>query len=537
MAIQIPNLDDRTYEQLVDALRRQIPPGEWTDHNPSDPGIMLIEQLCWLGEMAVYRMNRVPETHQTKFLNYMIDPPEPVTVVVTFEATFTALPAPTASLTIPAGTLLATDFTSGRRFVFETVQSLTLTRPGVAPLLSSGGVRARAILEVLNEPLGVSDGSPHQTFALRPPRQALGLTADDPAPVLLDFASRTATYDPNPQVTVGGVAWTTVSSLLTEFSRVNLPAVPAEHCMIEPYQSRVRFGDNTFGAVPPAGAPIVCARYPVLEGPRALTVMSGDLRHLLNLVAPADVTLLFQHTDAEGGANFFPTSQRFELGLERFRAPFRLVTGADFERAVTVDFNEFQDLSASAPKIARASVAMNRRPDVTGDEEAPGYVTFILLAAPPHFDEAQFQDETVPLAAKDAMVDLPPGLWERVRRFLDGRRLITTRLRRLKPELTPMAINATVVVAADRNAAAMEQELRRRVYGFLSLLSGGFDGGGWPLGRNVYRSQLFRLLEDAEGVDHVSALTLSPADAQGNVIIAPRHLPMLEKLTLAIVRS
>ncbi|MBS1824046.1 MAG: hypothetical protein JST93_01880 [Acidobacteria bacterium] len=537
MAIQIPSIDDLSYEQLVDALRRQIPPGLWTDHNPSDPGIMLMEQLCWIGEMVLYRMNRVPETHETRFLNLIIDPPEPVTVDVTFTATFPAPPAPTAQFTIPAGTRLATNYANGRRFVFETIESLTLVRPGVAPWVSFGTVRARAILEVLNEPLGISDNTPHQTFALRPPRQALGLGADDPAPLLLDFAGRTASYEPNPQITVAGVPWTAVPSLLTEFSRINLPLNEALHCMFQPYERTVRFGDGVYGAIPPAGSLIECARYLVLEGPRALALRRGDLIHVLNLTVPAGMTLAFAHTDAEGGANFFPPSRRFELGLKRFRDPFRLVTAADFEQAVLVDFNEFQSLSGASPKIARASAVMNRRPDVAGDEPAPGYVTFILLAEPPFFNEAQFQDETVPFAIKDAMVDLPSPLWERIRRFLDGRRLITTRLRRMKPGLTAFRIDATVVVDTDRNVAEMERQLRALTYGFLSLRSGGFDGAGWPLGRSVYRSQLFRLLEDAAGVDHVSSLVLSPSDPQGTVILAPNELPLLEMLTLAIVRA
>jgi hypothetical protein len=39
MALPNITLDDRTFEQLFAFMRKQIDTVEWTDHNPSDPGI------------------------------------------------------------------------------------------------------------------------------------------------------------------------------------------------------------------------------------------------------------------------------------------------------------------------------------------------------------------------------------------------------------------------------------------------------------------------------------------------------------------
>jgi hypothetical protein len=549
MSIRIPSLDDRTYEQLVDVLRRQIPADEWTDHNASDPGITLLEALCWLGEMALYRMNRVPDSHHAKFLNFLIDPPEPVTIEVRLEATF-EVPTPTppvpatSSLTIPAGTLLATDFAAGRRFVFETFRPLELTPPPPpADPIAQGSVRGRAILEVFDETLGVSDGTAHQVFTLRPPRQALGIADPDmPAPVVRDFVNNTDTYEPNPRITVGGIAWQPVPSLRVEGSRNDDPLAPTEHYMVEAHGNGIRFGDDVFGVIPAAGADIACERYAVLDGPAALAVRAGDIRHVLNFTPPTDVTLqIIGNADAEGGANFFPLSRRFEQGLARFRAPYRLVTERDFETAVLEEFNAFQRLAGSTEEILRASVVVNRRPQplTSGGETlavAPANVTLLLLSKA-GFDEAVFQDETVAAAAKQALVTVPDELWQRLRRFLDPRRLITTRLNRYTPQLRPVTISATAVVHGDRNVADMRAALRRRVYDFLSLVRGDTDGRGWRLGRSVYRSQLFRLLEDTDGVDHVAALTLSPANAFGNVDIGLHELPLLQQLTLSVVRG
>lgn len=73
MPIQLPDLDDRTYADLVDEARTALPAiyPAWTDHNPSDPGIALIELMAWLTEMIVYRTGRVPERSERVFLRLL----------------------------------------------------------------------------------------------------------------------------------------------------------------------------------------------------------------------------------------------------------------------------------------------------------------------------------------------------------------------------------------------------------------------------------------------------------------------------------
>lgn len=63
MPLSVPNIDDRTYDQLVSEARSMIPRyfPDWTDHNASDPGITLLELFAFLLEIAIYQINRVPE--------------------------------------------------------------------------------------------------------------------------------------------------------------------------------------------------------------------------------------------------------------------------------------------------------------------------------------------------------------------------------------------------------------------------------------------------------------------------------------------
>ncbi|MCP4664713.1 MAG: hypothetical protein GY856_55745 [bacterium] len=528
MALPDIQIDDRTFDQLFAVLRKQMP-ADYTDHNPSDPVITLLELFCWLGEMELYRMNRVPPEHEQKFLDLLIDRPVPVTVPVTFTVDFAAPPA--AAVAIAAGTRVATDFHGGRRFVFETLEDAVPEPPSLTQTVT---VTARELLAVHDELLGVSDGSPHQAFRLSPVRGDLGLAPDDPAPLLVDFVHRSAGYQPNPQVRLdtGSELWEARHSLLTEKSRVDL-ASPAEprHFSVEAATRVLRFGDGVFGAIPPAGSQIICERYQLLQGPAAL-IEAGEIQHLLTPIpglAAGDTVTVSNEDDASGGVHFFTAGQRLAAGLESFRKPHRLVTAADFERVLLDDFNDFQELAGRPERVARAVAAMNRKPD--DDVEAPGHVTVIVLRRLTAADQATLDDPYAPLAAKEALLALGAAdpLERRLLSFLDRRRLITTRVHVAAPRLTGVGIDLRLVIDNHRNAAEMERIVDDAVRQFLDVLAGGFDQRGWPPGRDVYRSEILRLVEGLDGVDHVDSLELTPAAAGGDVEVGPHRLPVIEK--------
>jgi Baseplate J-like protein len=73
--LPLPNLDDRTYDDLIAEAISLIPSEypEWTDHNPSDSGIILLELLSWLTEMVFYRVNRIPNKNYRAFLKLLND--------------------------------------------------------------------------------------------------------------------------------------------------------------------------------------------------------------------------------------------------------------------------------------------------------------------------------------------------------------------------------------------------------------------------------------------------------------------------------
>ncbi len=73
MSLPLQNLDDITFEELVKEAKSLIPvyTSEWTNHNPSDPGITLVELFAWLCEMIIYRIDQIPEQNYLRFLNLL----------------------------------------------------------------------------------------------------------------------------------------------------------------------------------------------------------------------------------------------------------------------------------------------------------------------------------------------------------------------------------------------------------------------------------------------------------------------------------
>jgi predicted phage baseplate assembly protein len=140
MSLPVPNLDDRKFQQLVDEAKRAIPEHcpEWTNHNLSDPGVAILELFAWMTELAIFRLNQVPDTFYTRMLNLMGFEPFAATAAradVTFWLV-AALPQP---ITIPAGTHVATAGDIGPTRVFTTLEDLFIRQPTLISAQTSTG--------------------------------------------------------------------------------------------------------------------------------------------------------------------------------------------------------------------------------------------------------------------------------------------------------------------------------------------------------------------------------------------------------------
>jgi predicted phage baseplate assembly protein len=156
-----PNLDDRTWQDLVDEMRVLIPTyaPQWTDHNPSDLGITLIELFAWLGESVIYRLNQTPEKNYLAFLQLLgitRDPPTPAQTHLTFSFGGTAT-------TVPAGSQAQTEERGGNRaVVFETEEEVRVVPTSMVSAVQVGpfaGAQATTYVDVTGALVGPPAGN------------------------------------------------------------------------------------------------------------------------------------------------------------------------------------------------------------------------------------------------------------------------------------------------------------------------------------------------------------------------------------------
>lgn len=179
---QLPksNLDDRTFKDLVDECLLRIPRycPEWTNHNPSDPGVTLIELFAWLTDQMLFRFNQVPRRNYITFLEMLgvrLQPPAPAHTVLTFYLTrpqdaLRSVPA------IPSGAEVATERTEqDTAIVFSTSQELPIGLPLIrhflteeAPVGDPQQVRDRLTNQWTRDTLGRLTGRQQAVFQIMP---------------------------------------------------------------------------------------------------------------------------------------------------------------------------------------------------------------------------------------------------------------------------------------------------------------------------------------------------------------------------------
>src|SRR5215216_2043643 len=73
MPLEVPTIDARSYQELLDEVLARIPVHnpEWTNFNRSDPGVTLVELFAFLTESLLYRSNQIPERNRRKFLTLL----------------------------------------------------------------------------------------------------------------------------------------------------------------------------------------------------------------------------------------------------------------------------------------------------------------------------------------------------------------------------------------------------------------------------------------------------------------------------------
>lgn len=134
------NLDDRTFDDIRNEAIRLIPRycPEWTNHNPSDPGIALIELFSWMTEMTLYRLNKVPAKTYLAMLELMglsLTAPQSARVPVVFFPT----DGHRKTVAVKAGTKVASVSSEGQPVIFETESDLRVCGSRIVSCVNRNG--------------------------------------------------------------------------------------------------------------------------------------------------------------------------------------------------------------------------------------------------------------------------------------------------------------------------------------------------------------------------------------------------------------
>ncbi|HVU12569.1 MAG TPA: hypothetical protein VHD90_14900, partial [Phototrophicaceae bacterium] len=176
MPLPLPNLDDRTFEQLVAEATQRIRQSNtaWDDLAPSDPGVVMLEVFAYLTDTMIYRLNRLPSKVYVAFLRLLgvsLHPPSAASVTLQFSRARGA----DGDIVIPRGTRVTLQRSGGSSTppIFMTTQAATLAQGSdsvAVPAINAEQVEAEQVgagtglpglsLTVQNPPLIYGTGDP-----------------------------------------------------------------------------------------------------------------------------------------------------------------------------------------------------------------------------------------------------------------------------------------------------------------------------------------------------------------------------------------
>jgi len=347
------------------------------------------------------------------------------------------------------------------------------------------GVHARTLLA---EVLGSSRGEPGQVFrTLRAPvldGQTLEVIEPEvpSSSDLADLAAEegdgavTAARDAAGQLAEVRVRWHEVSDFHSSGPR-------SRHYVLDHGTGEVRFGDGLRGLVPPPGRNNVrMVRYQAgggLAGNRpagSITQLKGTVPYVGGVV---------QQVAAAGGAAEESLDAVRARGPKALRHRSRATASADYE-----------DLAFEAsPQLARARALPARQ------EAGAGRVGLIIVPAAPPETTAR------PVPSLE--------LLERVRTYVEARLSPVVDFWVVGPDWLQLDVRAEVVPRELEAVTDVHTAVLQRLRAFLHPLSGGPDGTGWDFGSKPHRSDLYALIEDTPGVDHVSRLEVVETPREG----------------------
>jgi len=166
MSLRSPNLDDRTWDDLMAEAKAKVKQHcpAWNDRSVNDPGIVLLEAFAYLTDTMIYRINRLPEKAYIEFLRLLgvqLEPPAAATVRLELTRT-----GGNDVIEIPRGTRVAVERTDAQA---APVVFATLKDARIEPDADTASVLAIHGELVSAERIGTASGLAGASFSVRNP--------------------------------------------------------------------------------------------------------------------------------------------------------------------------------------------------------------------------------------------------------------------------------------------------------------------------------------------------------------------------------
>jgi hypothetical protein len=496
MALQLPNLDDRDFAQLMADARRQIVQScpDWTDLSPSDPGMVLLEVMAHMTETMIYRVNRLPEKAYVAFVRLMglkVQPPAAAVATLRFSRSRSG----DAAIEIPRGTQVTTSRATGADApTFVTARAATIKADE-----TSADVLAYHCEVIEAEPVGKGMGLPGLSVtARRPPIIA---PTGDPLDLIVGVeAAPRELAEGAPAIQHDGKAyriWREVDNFTAVGPDSFAYAVDRMTGVITfaPAVRRRRSDGADDGAL--EDAPQTLAAIPAADreirawyrrggGPNG-NVAANTLTVLRDPIQSVQVT---NPEAATGGRAAETLENALARGPLELHSLQRAVTASDFELVTLF----------SSRAVARAKAFTKA---ALWKHASPGTVDVLLV---PHIDEEAKANGPATLAGLRANRTEQARL--QIQGTLDERRPLGTTCLVNWARYKPVRVQSRIVVGREEDQTAVKQRVLARLYQTINPLPTSLNGTGWPFGWALRASNVYDIALAEPGVRWVDEVKL-----------------------------
>ena len=259
-----------------------------------------------------------------------------------------------------------------------------------------------------------------------------------------------------------------------------------KHYLFDPDKGEITFGNGLNGSLPMKSQNIE-ASYRIALG------QGGNLpegqKWAIEKKGFENVSGI-NHIQATGGMDAETIEHAKSRAKKDFRLPYRAITSEDYEQLA---------LSTPGLRIARAKAIQDYNPEYPC-VDIPGSITVVV----------------VPYTRGEGITPvLGEGFIQTVSSFLDTRRLITADLHVIGPEFVKVSVICRARITKKNSPTELKKRIKDVLEKFLDPLKGGPDGKGWPFGRAVYPSEIYQIIDNIEGLDYASDVSLSAENANG----------------------